>query len=103
MTINGCVRVLNNPAYPTIEATPAEVISRLRVLCSSPNHEFWEDGVSLLDQKLFRPAVIPGHHKITDLCLLGLAVRHKGKTGRGSQLPTAQFDPVPVLRSAVSI
>jgi hypothetical protein len=60
-------------------------------------------GVSLLDEKLFRPAMIPGHHKITDLCLLGLTARHKGKTGTGSQLPTAQFEPVPVLRSAVSI
>lgn len=78
-TINGCVRVLSSPAYPTVETTPAEVIARLRILCSSPDHQFWEDRVSLLDEKLFRPAMIAGHQKITDVYLLGLAVRHKGK------------------------
>jgi len=78
LTINGCVRVLSNPAYPTVEATAAEVISRLRILCSGPDHHFWHDSVSLLDEKLFRPNMIPGHQKITDAYLLGLAVRQNG-------------------------
>ncbi len=78
VTINGCVRVLSNPAYPTVEATPAEVISRLRVLCSEAGHLFWEDRVSLLDQTLFRPQMIGGHQQITDVYLLGLAVRYEG-------------------------
>jgi hypothetical protein len=78
-TINGCVRVLSNPAYPTVEATPAEVISRLRLLCASGNHEFWDDAVSLLDKSLFRPAIILGHQKITDVHLLGLVVRRGGR------------------------
>ena len=30
VTINGCIRVLSNPAYPTVETTPAEVAGRLR-------------------------------------------------------------------------
>ena len=79
LTINGCVRVLSNPAYPSIEATPAEVVARLRAVCSGPDHEFWEDGVSLLDEKLFHPEIIIGHQKITDIYLLGLAVRHRAK------------------------
>lgn len=79
LTIHGCVRVLSNPAYPTVETTPAEVISRLRVLCSSSGHEFWEEGISLLDETLFRPQAIAGHQKITDVYLLGLALRNKGK------------------------
>lgn len=79
LTINGCVRVLSNPAYPTVETTPGEVMSRLRVLCSNPAHEFWEDDISLLDESLFRPLAIMGHQKITDVYLLGLALRHKGK------------------------
>ena len=77
-TINGCVRVLSNPAYPTVTATAAEVIARLQVLCASPHHEFWGDEVSLLDSRLFRPAMIGGHQKITDVYLLGLAVRKGG-------------------------
>ena len=79
VTVNGCVRVLSNPAYPTVTAAPAEVASRLRVLCTDPGHEFWTDSVSLLDESLFRPQAIAGHQQITDIYLLGLAVRHGGR------------------------
>jgi len=79
VTINGCVRVLSNPAYPTVEARPEEVLSRLSILCSGNGHEFWEAGVSLLDEGLFRPAMIAGHQALTDVYLLGLAVRRKGR------------------------
>jgi toxin-antitoxin system PIN domain toxin len=78
ITVNGCVRVLSNPTYPSVDATPAEVISRLRSLCSATDHNFWEDSVSLADESLFRPRLIAGHQKITDAYLLGLAVRHQG-------------------------
>jgi predicted nucleic acid-binding protein len=77
--VNGCVRVLSNPAYPTVAAAPAEAASRLRVLCADPSHEFWSDSVSLLDDSLFRLQAITGHRQITDLYLLGLAVRHGGR------------------------
>ena len=79
VTINGCVRVLSAPDYPTVEATSSEVISRLRVLCSSPDHQFWAGGPSLLDEKLFRAAMLEGHQKITDIYLLGMAVHHGGR------------------------
>jgi toxin-antitoxin system PIN domain toxin len=79
VTVNGCVRVLSNPAYPTVAAAPAEAASRLRVLCADPSHEFWSDSVSLLDDSLFRLQAITGHRQITDLYLLGLAVRHGGR------------------------
>lgn len=79
MTSNGCIRVLSNPAYPTAEATPAEVAVRLRSFCSTTDHHFWEDSVSLMDESLFRPSMIGGHQKITDAYLLGLAVRNHGR------------------------
>ena len=79
VTVNGCVRVLSNPAYPTVAATPAEAASRLRILCADTGHEFWSDSVSLLDESLFRLQAITGHQQITDIYLLGLAVRHSGK------------------------
>jgi toxin-antitoxin system PIN domain toxin len=79
ITVNGCVRVLSNPAYPTVAATPTEAASRLRALCAGPDHEFWSDSVSLLDEALFRPQAITGHQQITDIYLLGLAVRHGGR------------------------
>lgn len=79
LTVNGCVRVLSNPAYPTVSTTPSDVVVRLRSLCSSTDHHFWPDSVSLLDESLFRPALITGHQKITDAYLLGLAVRNHGR------------------------
>jgi uncharacterized protein len=79
LTENGVVRVLSNPAYPAALPTPAEAISRLRKLCSADDHESWDDNVSILDDTLFRPTMIAGHQKITDVYLLGLAVRHKGR------------------------
>jgi toxin-antitoxin system PIN domain toxin len=82
LTIIGCVRVLSNPAYPSVEATAAEVIARLRILCAGAGHHFWPDEVSLLDQSLFRAEMIAGHQKTTDIYLLGLCVR------RGSRLVT---------------
>jgi len=78
VTINGCVRVLSNPAYPTVDATPGEVITRLRVLCGSSDHQFWANSVTLLDDTLFHSTLIAGHQKVTDIYLLGLAIRHNG-------------------------
>jgi toxin-antitoxin system PIN domain toxin len=79
LTVNGCIRVLSNPAYPTVSARPGEVASHLRALCSAADHRWWEDSVSLLDEELFRVGTITGHQKITDVYLLGLAVRHDGR------------------------
>jgi toxin-antitoxin system PIN domain toxin len=79
MTINGCIRILSNPAYPTVEATPAEVAGSLRTFCSTKDHHFWEDSVSLLDESLCRPSMIRTHQMITDAYLLALAVRNHGQ------------------------
>ena len=79
ITINGCIRVLSNPGYPSVDTTPNEVASRLRVLCSSADHHVWGDSVSLLDDRLFQARMIVGHQKITDAYLLGLAVHNQGK------------------------
>lgn len=78
-TLNGCVRVLSNPAYPSVDATPHEVAARLRVLCSGKDHHFWSDSLSILDERAFQTRMIAGHQKITDAYLLGLAVHYKGK------------------------
>jgi toxin-antitoxin system PIN domain toxin len=78
LTINGFVRILSNPAYPTVEATPAEAAGALQEMCSTTDHHFWEDSASLLDESLFRLSAISRHQKVTDAYLLGLAVRNHG-------------------------
>ena len=79
ITLNGCIRVLSNPAYPSVTATPAEVAERLRDLCATPHHHFWPDSVSLTDETLFRRQMIGGHQSVTDVYLLGLAVHNHGR------------------------
>ncbi len=79
ITVNGCVRVLSSPAYPSVRASPAEVMAHLRTFCDSPEHEFWSGSANLLDDSLFRPQSIAAHNQITDVYLLGLAVQQKGR------------------------
>jgi hypothetical protein len=79
ITINGCVRILSSPAYRTVEATAEEVILHLRTFCSSQNHHFWHDDLSLLDGAIFRPESIVSHRQVTDIYLLALAARHGGR------------------------
>jgi predicted nucleic acid-binding protein len=73
LTVHGCIRVLSGPGYPRIAATPAEVASRLRTFCDKPNHEFWPDDLSLLDETRFRTVKIAGPQRITDAYLLGFS------------------------------
>ena len=78
-TINGCVRVLSHPSYPTVSATAAEVVERLRTMCSGAGHLFWSEETTLLDKTRFRVELIPGSRAATDVYLLGVAVHHGGR------------------------
>lgn len=78
LTENGFVRVMSNPAYPN--PLPIDsLIKRLAEASHQPMHEFWADGLSLLDSKVFDSTRMHGPRQITDVYLLGLAVKHKGK------------------------
>jgi toxin-antitoxin system PIN domain toxin len=79
ITVNGCVRVLSNPAYPSARARPDEIIAMLREACANAGHQFWSDSVNLLDPSLIRPELIGGHRNITDVSLLALALRNNGR------------------------
>ena len=46
---------------------------------SAPVHQFWSDDISLLDATRFNHAHMHSHGQLTDLYLLGLAVKHKGR------------------------
>jgi hypothetical protein len=61
-----------------VEATAADVILRLRTLCSSRDHHAWNDDISLLDAAIFKPEAVVSHAQITDIHLLALATRHGG-------------------------
>jgi toxin-antitoxin system PIN domain toxin len=81
ITENGAVRVLSQPAYPSGQRAPADVIRILRRLKTAHRkvHEFWPDDASLTDPSLFNEDYVVGHRQVTDVYLLGLAKRHGGK------------------------
>jgi hypothetical protein len=79
ITENGCIRVLTNPAYPTVSARPDEAAERLRIFCTDPGHVFWYDVLSLTDSTVFDVSKLSGHQQITDLYLVGLAAHYGGK------------------------
>jgi toxin-antitoxin system PIN domain toxin len=79
LTINGCVRILSSSGYPVKNQRPADIAILLRDACNTPDHHFWPDSVSLLDESLFKMSAVSGHKNITDAYLLGLAVRNHGR------------------------
>ena len=46
---------------------------------SASVHETWFDDISILDAARFQHAHMHGHRQLTDLYLLGLAVKNKGR------------------------
>ncbi|HEY3440787.1 MAG TPA: hypothetical protein VGK29_08555 [Paludibaculum sp.] len=70
---------MSGEAFPAAERAPNEVAAGLKEFCQSPNHQFWPDGVSLLDKKRFDTTLLAVPRLITDAYLLGLAVKHDGR------------------------
>lgn len=103
ITENGCLRVLANPAYPSVQATPQEVIERLLRLRALPRHVFWPDDLSLLDGSPDWRRRLTGAQQVTDFYLAALALAHRGRlaTFDGSLLRalrgTALADALEVL------
>jgi uncharacterized protein len=77
-TENGFLRVLANSAYGSPISRPQDILQHLRRFCAAAGHHFWDDSVSLCDERLFDPAVLAGYRQVTDVYLLGLAVSRRG-------------------------
>lgn len=76
LTENAFLRIVSHPRYerpfPTIESARQVLIS----LRNAPGHQFWADDLSLANERYFPELSASG--QLTDLYLLGLAVRHGG-------------------------
>jgi toxin-antitoxin system PIN domain toxin len=79
ITESGFLRVLSNPAYGTSVTRPLDLLAFLRQACSSDDYAFWPAALSLRDESIFNPALMRGHRQVTDIYLLGLAVRMGGR------------------------
>ena len=77
---NGVVRIVSHLSYsPSTHFTAGELIARLRTFVEHTNHEFWPDEVSIRDAGAIVADRIHGGRQVTDLYLLALAVRHRGR------------------------
>ncbi len=80
LTENGVVRVLSNPGYSKkIRSSPEWVIRSLSLFARESDHVFWPDDLSLREPSVFEARRILGSRQVTDLYLLGLAVKNGGR------------------------
>ena len=79
LTENGFVRVLGNLARSGEFVPIPELVDHLRTFCASGRHEFWPDTVSLRDERSFDLSLARGHRQLTNVYLLGLAVKRRGR------------------------
>ena len=80
VTQNGVLRIMSQPSYSQ-GAEPfslAAVMRALKLTLQRLDHQFWPDSASLLDETLYAHARIHGPRQLTDIYLLGLAVKHGG-------------------------
>ncbi|MDO5623261.1 MAG: PIN domain-containing protein [Pseudomonadota bacterium] len=78
LTLNGCIRILAQPAYGLGWST-AQVARLLRTTLQSPQHEFWPDDLNPLASDTLDFDHLLGQRQMTDAYLLALAVRHGGR------------------------
>ena len=77
LTENGFIRIASHPNYPNRPGDIPAVFSILRQICKAPGHHFWAEDLSILE--ILETDAIITHAQITDVYLLGLAVRKRGK------------------------
>jgi len=78
ITENGFARILSQPSYPGARST-ADAMRLLQLFAEQTNHAFWGDDISLLDRQRFNRTHILGPKQLTDIYLLGVAVKNGGR------------------------
>ena len=78
LTQNGATRILGNSGYPN-QQLPQTTLLKLAAMFAKPEHDFWPDSVSLTDPAVFNQGIILTSGQLTDVYLLGLAVKNGGR------------------------
>jgi uncharacterized protein len=78
LTQNSFVRIASQKSYPAAIPLP-DALALLHRTTTRPDHTFWPDDLTLLDQTIIDHRYLLGHRQITDVYLLALAVRHGGR------------------------
>lgn len=77
LTENAFLRILSQPSHPRTLGSAVDARRVLLRLLAAPGHHFWPDDASLSDTRFF--PTLPASKHLTDLYLLGLAVKHGGR------------------------
>jgi len=77
LTQNGCLRIMSQASYSNPQPM-ALLVQMLQNSTAAPWHALWPDDISILDSQLFRHSHIHSARQLTDLYLLGLAVKQHG-------------------------
>jgi uncharacterized protein len=80
LTEIGVTRIMANPAFsPSVRFTAAQICQSLHRFVAGTNHEFWPDDLTFRNPEQFLAERIHGARQLTDLYLLGLAVKRGGR------------------------
>lgn len=74
---NGFLRIFGSRKYPGGPGSPQAARPILAGLLAHPGHQFWADDFTLLETPLIPD--LPSSDHLTDIYLLALAVKHKGR------------------------
>ena len=74
---NGFLRIFGSRKYPGGAGSPQSARFLLAGLLATPGHQFWQDDLTLLATGVFPN--LPSSDDLTDIYLLGLAVKHGGR------------------------
>lgn len=75
----GFVRIVSNPAFSPRSVSVKEAIQALTISLKHPTHHFWADDISIAGGLAEVVNKIQGHQQVTDVYLLALAIKHRGK------------------------
>ena len=80
LTENGIVRIMSNPSYSKeIRFSMNDLIQTLNKFVADTDHEFWPDDLSIRNSDLFVREELHSSARLTDVYLLALATKRKGR------------------------
>ena len=80
LTENGLVRIMSNPSYSKeIRLSMDDLIETLDTFAGATDHEFWPDDLSIRNGDVFIRERLHGSARLTDVYLLALATKRKGR------------------------
>lgn len=78
LTQNGCLRIMSQPGYSSPQPL-AVLVAMLQSSTATSFHAMWNDDISMLDATRFHHPHIHSQRQLTDLYLLGMAVKNGGR------------------------